>query len=319
MRVGEGGRRYCRKRQSRRRDAPQALLIGNAMQRAAVRLDAPLPLRPDCVRLTQEQQDVVAAVVVKRQSVFLTGSAGTGKSFLVSYLVDALVARDGADAVAATAPTAAAARLLPGGVTLASFGGYGMLRDDGTIEDLRTMMANILACKPARARWEATTVVVIDEISMVPGDLFEALHIIAGLIRKRPGEFFGGIQLITSGDFFQLPPPGKLQRSRPIDWAFEAPCWQHGGLRHLQLTTIFRQREAELLAVLEEVRWGRLTETGQATLEGRVAPTGHPSAMRVLATRAEVKSANDNEFKSRSGVTHTCVMRRPPVPACLPG
>lgn len=199
MRAGEGGRRYCRKRRSRRRDAPQALLIDNAMQHAAaVRCDALLPLRLDCVRLTPEQQDVVTEVVVKRQSVFLTGNAGTGKSFLVSYLVDA---RDGADAVAATAPTAAAARLLPGGVTLASFGGYGMLRDDGTIEDLRTMMANILACKKARARWEATTVVVIDEISMVPGDLFEALHVIAGLIRKRPGEFFGGIQLITSGDF----------------------------------------------------------------------------------------------------------------------
>ena len=121
MRAGEGGRRYCRKRRSRRRDAPQALLIDNAMQHAAaVRCDALLPLRLDCVRLTPEQQDVVTEVVVKRQSVFLTGNAGTGKSFLVSYLVDA---RDGADAVAATAPTAAAARLLPGGVTLASFGG----------------------------------------------------------------------------------------------------------------------------------------------------------------------------------------------------
>ena len=255
----------------------------------------------DGVPLTPEQKEIVDAVVQKSRSVFLTGRAGTGKSFLVGHLVDALVAKHGPDAVFATAPTAAAARMLPGGMTLASFGGYGLLPCNGDA-DLQTMMGNILASAEVVARWKTTLALFIDEISMVSGHVFERLHIIAGLLRQRQDAFFGGIQLITSGDFFQLPPPYK----GAISWAFEAPCWGRG-LQHFELTILFRQQEAALLAVLEEVRWGCLTPEGNATLKGRVAEQGHRTAMRVLARRDEVGIANNQAFKAQSGAEHVCV------------
>ena len=106
------------------------------------------------------------AVVDKGENVFITGSAGTGKSFLVAHLLEMLVAKYGASAVAATAPTAVAARLLPGGMTLASFAGYGLLREENDV-DLTRVVTNILACPPAQKRWESTKALVIDGISMV--------------------------------------------------------------------------------------------------------------------------------------------------------
>ena len=144
--------------------------------------------------------------------------------------------------------------------------------------DLPTMMGNILASAEVIARWKTTVALIIDEISMVSGHVLERLHIIAGLLRQRRDAFFGGIQLITSGDFFQLPPPYK----GAISWAFEAPCW--GGLQHFELTTLFRQQEAALLAVLEEVRWGRLTPEGNATLKRRVAEQRQRTAMVTTPT-----------------------------------
>ena len=69
--------------------------------------------------------------------------------------------------------------------------------------DLQTMMGTILASAEVFARWRTTVALFIDEISMVSGHVFERLHLIAGLLRQRRDAFFGGIQLITSGDFFQ--------------------------------------------------------------------------------------------------------------------
>ena len=93
----------------------------DAMQQPEVPRAPRMPTS-DGVPLTPEQKEIVAVVVKKRRSVFLTG---TGKRFLVGHLVDALVAKHGPDAVFATAPTATAARTLPGGMPLASFRGYG--------------------------------------------------------------------------------------------------------------------------------------------------------------------------------------------------
>lgn len=77
-----------------------------------------------------------------------------------------------------------------------------------------------------------------------------------------------------------------------------------GGLQHFELTTLFRQQEAALLAVLEEVRWGRLTPEGNATLKRRVAEQRQRTAMRVLARRDD---ANNQAFKAHSGAEHVCV------------
>ena len=77
------------------------------------------------------------------------GSAGAGKSFLVAQLLEMLVAKLGASAVAATAPTAVAARLLPGGMTLASFAGYGPPREESDV-DLTRLVTKSWRAHPHR-------------------------------------------------------------------------------------------------------------------------------------------------------------------------
>ena len=125
---------------------------------------------------------------------FLTGGAGTGKSFLLRRIVSTLPP----NSTFVTASTGVAACHI-GGYTLHSFAGIGTV--PGTDEE---NVARASREGPA-AKWRHFSHLIIDEISMVDGQLFDQLEYVARAIRgnQKP---FGGIQLILTGDFFQLPP-----------------------------------------------------------------------------------------------------------------
>lgn len=154
------------------------------------------------------------------------------------------------DAVAITASTGIAACNI-GGVTLHSFSGIGLGYDSA-----EALAVKIKRNKKAATRWARTKVLLMDEstctslpwnyqsdenyvVSMVDGDLFDKLAEIACIIRKSPLPF-GGIQLIVSGDFFQLPPVSK---SGNVKFAFEAAKWSHCIKRTFNLTKVFRQKD----------------------------------------------------------------------------
>jgi ATP-dependent DNA helicase PIF1 len=136
--------------------------------------------------------------------------------------------------VAVTASTGLAACNI-GGVTLHSFSGIGLGRE--SVPDLvRRIKKNI----KAKTRWLRTKVLIVDEISMVDADLFDKLEGIARSIRSN-GQPFGGIQLIITGDFFQLPPVpdnGKVAK-----FAFEAATWSLCLEHTIGLTQVFRQKD----------------------------------------------------------------------------
>jgi ATP-dependent DNA helicase PIF1 len=148
--------------------------------------------------LSDEQQLVLNMVVEKQKSIFFTGSAGTGKSVLLREIIAALRKKHfkEPDRVAITASTGLAACNI-GGVTLHSFAGIG-IGNSSIPELIRKIKRN----PKAKHRWMRTKVLIIDEISMVDGDLFDKLEAIARELRKN-GRPFGGIQLIITGDFFQ--------------------------------------------------------------------------------------------------------------------
>ena len=126
---------------------------------------------------------------------------GTGKSVLLREIIAALrrkYVRE-PDRVAVTASTGLAACNI-GGVTLHSFSGIGLGKEPA--EDL---VKKIRRNQKAKQRWMRTKVLIMDEVSMVDGDLFDKLEQIARTIRNN-GRPFGGIQLVITGDFFQLPP-----------------------------------------------------------------------------------------------------------------
>ena len=188
------------------------------------------------VFLSDEQRKVLNLVAESKKSVFFTGSAGTGKSVLLREVIRVL--RDKykreLDRVAVTASTGLAACNV-GGVTLHSFAGIGLGK-----EAVPELVKKIKRNQKAKLRWMRTKVLIIDEISMVDGDLFDKLEGIARIIRNN-GRPFGGIQLVITGDFFQLPPVPDY--GRIAKFAFDAGTWNTSIEHTIGLTQVFRQKD----------------------------------------------------------------------------
>ncbi len=220
------------------------------------------------VFLSDEQRSVLNLVAEQKKSVFFTGSAGTGKSVLLREIIKVL--RDKykrePDRVAVTASTGLAACNV-GGVTLHSFAGIG-LGKEAVPELVKKIKRNV----KAKQRWLRTKVLIVDEISMVDGDLFDKLEAIARAIRNN-GRPFGGIQLVITGDFFQLPPVPDY--GRVSKFSFDAATWNTSIEHTIGLTQVFRQKDpgasldrdnnesllivAVFANMLNEMRLGRLT------------------------------------------------------------
>ena len=173
------------------------------------------------VQLSTEQEFALKSVT-SGKNIFLTGGAGTGKSFLLRRIVAALPP----DSTFVTASTGVAAYLI-GGSTLHSFGGIGS--DQATLEQ-----SVARASRPVHAaRWRRCQHLVVDEISMVEADYFDRLEAVARAVRGKK-EPFGGIQLILTGDFFQLPPVSKP--GTPVKFCFMVSvheCFEHVCIRLL--------------------------------------------------------------------------------------
>lgn len=188
------------------------------------------------VFLSEEQRSVLDLVSEKGKSVFFTGSAGTGKSVLLREIIK--VVRDKhkkePDRVAVTASTGLAACNV-GGVTLHSFAGIGLGK-----EAVPELVRKIKRNQKAKNRWMRTRVLIVDEISMVDGDLFDKLESIARSIRNN-GRPFGGIQLVITGDFFQLPPVPDY--GRVAKFSFDASTWNTSIEHTIGLTQVFRQKD----------------------------------------------------------------------------
>ena len=192
--------------------------------------------RPARVFLSEEQQHVLELVTEHKKSAFFTGSAGTGKSVLLREIIAALRRKyqKEPDRVAVTASTGLAACNV-GGVTLHSFAGIGLGK-----EEVPELVRKIKRNQKAKHRWMRTKILVVDEVSMVDADLFDKLEAIARQLRNN-GRPFGGIQLVITGDFFQLPP--VPDSGRIAKFAFDAATWNTTIEHTIGLHHVFRQKD----------------------------------------------------------------------------
>ncbi|KAK9164184.1 hypothetical protein Syun_005086 [Stephania yunnanensis] len=207
------------------------------------------------MKLSDQQQQVLNAIS-NGQSVFITGSAGTGKTLLLLQAIQLLKQIHNPNRVFVTASTGVAACAL-NGQTLHSFAGIGL-----GLGNQELLLRRVGSNKQSAERWRSVAALVIDEVSMISGELFDKLEHIAKKIRRsRPP--WGGIQLIVSGDFFQLPPILKSHShsnsSLPVnvkEFAFEAKCWSSSFDLQVELTRVFRQSDAQFVNLLQRVRRG---------------------------------------------------------------
>lgn len=213
------------------------------------------PAPPPPAALSAEQNRV-AELVRLGFSVFFTGAAGTGKTFLLEHVVAELREAYGDEfnaCVAVTAATGIAATAL-GGSTLHSAMGCGALR---TFDDFRVMWL-----PDNRKRLRRLRVLVIDEVSMLSAELFEMLELVLRQIR-RSEEPFGGLQLVLSGDFCQLPPVSFPRDDATLPTAFlnrglafQSPAWRRCEIWCVALTEVWRQRDPVFEALLSSARRG---------------------------------------------------------------
>jgi len=263
--------------------------------------------------LCQEQADLVELVMSGR-NVFYTGSAGCGKSTVLKAVVQRLK-RDGKK-VYVIAPTGRAA-LAVNGITTWTYAGWTPEHHKRPIKKLEEAAA---FGRFVRRRLQNTDVLVIDEISMVENHHFERINRILKAARddNRP---FGGVQLIVTGDFCQLPPVKPFQHCmecgkelqkpnknwiistcpihgdfRDIDkWAFRSSAWQECMFQHVNLTSIHRQSDQLFIAILQKCRLGStLNESDRDILLNHDSET--TNAVKLFATRAEVSRVNQTEF-----------------------
>ena len=119
----------------------------------------------------------------------------------------------------------------------------------------------VLQQREKLSNWRKCRHLIIDEISMIDADYFDCLDFVARSIRSGQRDLpMGGIQLILSGDFLQLPPVtnrGEAERKR---FCFQADAWNDCVSQIIQLTKIKRQTDSVFIDLLEEIRFGKCTQ-----------------------------------------------------------
>ncbi len=226
---------------------------------------------------------------------FITGKAGTGKSTLVRLFMEQ-TSRN----VLVAAPTGMAA-LNVGGLTLHRLFSF---RPGVTEAMVRSPRYSPAAHRDVLERLD---VLVIDEASMVRADLFDAVAAALELYGPRPGERFGGVQLVLVGDVYQLPPVLSPSEQERFEQDYESPYFfsarhfPEGSFPVFELTHVFRQEHgSRFTELLNGVRDGSLTQRSLAELNERVDPGFSPPAdepwMTLTTTNRMADAANRREL-----------------------
>lgn len=238
------------------------------------------------------RQDQALYIMSQGKSVFLTGSAGSGKTYVLNELVRRLK-RQGME-VAVTASTGIAATHI-GGSTIHSWSGLG-IRDALTSQDENWLVNNSRLQK----RYNMTDVLVIDEVSMLHGARLDMVNQVCKLLREdeRP---FGGLQVILTGDLFQLPPVNRT--GGPDDFVHLSQAWQELNPLICYLDTQYRQKDGALLSLLQGLRTNSFDDIHEELLKERVGlkPDSDTVVTRLYTHNINVDEINDRQLSVLAG------------------
>lgn len=214
-----------------------------------------------------EEQKTAYNVFKERRSIFLTGLAGTGKSYTLKHIVSHCKLKGLKYGITATTGSAA---FLIGGTTIHSFLGIGLGN-----KPAKELAWYVKHKKPhVYNRLKKLDVLIIDEISMMDSELFDLISDFLKIVRDSC-EPFGGLQLILCGDLFQLPPVKH-------GYFFKSKVFEKLDMVKIELKESQRHKEdLEFTKMLEELRWGRASEeiirvlknSADNKFEGDITPT----------------------------------------------
>ena len=263
----------------------------------------------------KEFQDALQLITHTRQSVFLTGKAGTGKSTFLKYICNHTKKK-----YVVLAPTGIAA-INAGGVTLHSFFKLPfrpMLPDD---PDLSLSHGRIFEFfkypKEKRKIIAEVDLIIIDEISMVRADIIDCVDRILRVYSGNMRLPFGGKQLLFVGDVFQLEPvvPSDQKEILSLFYAspffFSARVFKDINLVPIELQKVYRQTDSVFINILDRIRNNAARKQELDTLNGRYFPSFEPQNEDMyitLATRRDqVDFINEKKLAELPGEEYVSV------------
>ncbi len=304
-------------------------LCKNACEAVVLGVEAPAGSKV----FNREQAMAFIRVSILGQSIWLTGKAGSGKSYVIRAVATAVAQACGSDSVAICAPTGTAAKVASVddmiGTTL-HFGfnirsrkrarGEPLVQienQDAEMTTDETMHANetgehmeggdpniveggaptCVLDNQTKKRLRAKKLIVIDETSMASSEMID---LVDSALKKANSSNapFGGVPIMAVADFFQLEPVmsmADIQRAGGKKWAFESDAWAH--LRPVQLTKVVRQKDWQYVAVLNRMRVGKTTDEDMHWIKRHSRKIGS-AELAIFPSNAKCKRRNDLKLAS---------------------
>jgi hypothetical protein len=227
-------------------------------------------------------QDEALDILKLGHNVYLTGAAGSGKTYVLNQYIKYL--RQNNIVVGVTASTGIAATHM-NGMTIHSWAGLGI----GDSIDI----GRILAKSSLKKRMAETRVLIIDEVSMLDGHVLDAVDTITRAFKDNTKPF-GGLQVVLSGDLFQLPP---VTRTGEPFFVFNSEAWKSMSLKICYLEEQHRQDDSNLLSILNAIRSNSVDETHFEEISERIkpAPSGE-DIIKLYTHNAHVDDINTTEL-----------------------
>ena len=244
------------------------------------------------------KQETALKLMKAGENVFLTGSAGAGKTYTLNQYINYLKVRK--VPVAITASTGIAATHM-NGMTIHTWAGIG-IKDTLSDDDLKRMKER----KYLKEHLENAQVLIIDEISMLHA---KQLNLVNQVLKyfKESDDAFGGIQVIAAGDFFQLPPVGKNGEQNRDKFCFMSNAWVEAKFRVCYLTEQHRQDDSALNDILNAIRAQNIQQQHiQALNETRDQDIGE-TFTRLYTHNMDVDSINFQHLNAIDGTDHQFV------------
>jgi len=253
------------------------------------------------MELSPEQEQALSAFSAG-QNLFLTGPGGTGKTALIKKMVD--IGKAKGRKVQVCALTGCAAVILNcQAKTVHSWSGIGVANGSADF-----IVRKVYSHKYKSSQWKKIDVLIIDEVSMMSQKIFEVLDSIGRKVRSGSAHLpFGGLQLVCSGDFYQLPPVTREEDKErdPLTAAFcfESPRWRDTFHQTVELKKIFRQTDQVYTKILNQIRVGKLYKSSLDTLAVHISkplPANFIPTI-LLPRRREAEMINAAELAKLTG------------------
>ena len=248
---------------------------------------------PDDFVLSEEFESIVEQLENTKDHFYITGKAGSGKSTLLAYFRSVTQKN-----TAVLAPTGVAAIRVKGQTIHSFFGFPPKVIQTRHIKKVRQveLLQNL-------------ETLIIDEISMVRADVFDAIDYSLRVHRKKLTQPFGGVQVIVFGDLFQLPPVVNMDESSLLEriypngqFFFHSNIFQDAQFKTLELQSIYRQTDDHFIYLLNAVRDGSITNSQIDNLNDSLVDNFEMDEGKIIltTTNARASGINQNYLKQLS-------------------